>query len=60
MARLESGSWFFDQDRTELVYKPRLKRNLTTVDGSEMVRFHLVAGSGTRYMLVPTNKYTWE
>lgn len=60
LARVESGSWFFDKDRAELVYKPRLKHNLVTADGSGMVRFRLVAAPGTRYVLVPANTYTWE
>lgn len=60
LARLDGGSWFFDRERAELVYKPRLKRNLATADGSEMVRFHLVAAPGTRYVLVPAYKYDWD
>ncbi|MEA3192420.1 MAG: hypothetical protein QOD26_753 [Betaproteobacteria bacterium] len=61
VARIESGSWFFDSTRRELVYMPRLKRSLITADGSGLVRFRLVAGpSGTHYMLVPTYKYTWD
>lgn len=57
----ESGSWVYDRARRELVYFPRLRRDLVTADGSGVVRFHLVAGrTGTHYVLVPTYKYTWE
>ena len=60
-ARLEGGSWVYDRTSRELVYLPRLKRGLTTANGSEAVRFRLVAGTtGTRYVLVPTYKYTWD
>ena len=59
-ARTEGGSWIYDRARRELVYLPRLKRGLVTADGSETVRFKLVAGTGTRYMLVPANQYIWD
>lgn len=61
LASIESGSWFYDPTRRELIYRPRLRRNLVTADGSGLVRFRLIAGStGTHYMLVPAYKYSWD
>jgi len=57
---LERGYWVFDRQRRELVYLPRLHRRLQTDDPDDAVRFHLIPGMGTTYVLVPASKYSWN
>jgi hypothetical protein len=59
LADLERGYWVFDRSRKELAYLPRLYRGLQTDDPDGAVRFHLMPGPGTTYVLVPTSKYSW-
>jgi hypothetical protein len=61
LAAMTRGVWVYELSKRELVYLPRLKRGLETVDGIEAIRFRLVASKpGGRYMLVPTSDYTWQ
>ena len=59
LAGLERGYWAFDRSRRELVYLPRLHRGLQTDDPDGAIRFRLIPGPGTTYMLVPASKYSW-
>ena len=56
---LPRGLWFFDPDRRELVYLPRLQRGLTVDAPGSLLRFKL---DHTRHplKLVPTITYAWK
>ena len=52
-------AWFFDIERAEIVYLPRLHRFLTTPTDN-VLRFALQRSrGGAGYVLVPTSKYQW-
>lgn len=64
---LPPGSWFYEQDRAELVYIPVLKNNLSLVDGTQPEKLRLrwqikKAGKEAGAMaidIVLLTPYTW-
>lgn len=52
-----SGTWSYDAVRRELVYQPRLRRQLRTDSADGAIRFR--AELRPLYMLVPTSNYEW-
>lgn len=57
----DSRAWVYDRSRRELIYLPRLTRGLRTEDPDGVIRFRLVADTGSPgYALVPVAPYTWE
>jgi hypothetical protein len=55
---IERPAWIFDAAKGELLYLPRLHRNLSVEAG--VLRFKLVRHrSGAGFMLAPTSPYSW-
>jgi hypothetical protein len=59
-ADLERGYWVFDRSGRELIYLPQLHRGLQTEGPETFVRFRLVGGANTAFVLVPATKYSWK
>jgi hypothetical protein len=59
LASVQRGVWLFDSDRKELLYLPRFRRELTTSDPDQAIRYHAVA-DGKTTKLVPTLKFVWQ
>jgi hypothetical protein len=64
----QSGKWYFDRLRNELIYRPNLARHFSSGAGEEperivRLRMELKGGSGTIYHAVslrPVVPYRWE
>ncbi len=61
---LKRGNWFYDRDRHEIGYLPRLASRLRTPDGKEVsvLRFRVEKGGGLNRLphLVSAFAYQWE
>ena len=61
---LKRGNWFYDRDRHEIGYLPRLASRLRTADGEEVavLRFRVEIGGGLKGLphLVSVYAYRWE
>ena len=61
---LKPGNWFYDRDRHEIGYLPRLGSRLRTPDGKEVTvlrfRVEIVGGPNGLPHLVSTFAYLWE
>lgn len=64
MRELKPGNWFYDRDRHEIGYLPRLASRLRTPDGEELsvLRFRVDGGGGANRLphLVSAFAYRWE
>ena len=64
MKELKQGNWFYDRDRHEIGYLPRLASRLRTPDGKELsvLRFRVEKGGGSNKLphLVSAFAYRWE
>lgn len=64
LKELKRGNWFYDRDRHEIGYLPRLASRLRTPDGKEIsvLRFRVEKGGGSNRLphLVSTFAYRWE
>ncbi len=64
MGELRRGNWFYDRDRHEIAYLPRLASRLRTADGREIsvLRFRVERGGGLHGLprLVSDFAYQWE
>jgi hypothetical protein len=60
----KQGNWFYDRDRHEIAYLPRLSSRLRTPDGKEILvlRFRVEKGGGSNRLphLVSAFAYRWE
>ena len=61
---LRPGNWFFDKDRDEIAYLPRLSSRFRGGEDASipMVRFRVVLAGGKSALpsLVPVTAYQWE
>jgi len=64
VGELKRGNWFYDRDRHEIGYLPRLASRLHTPDGKDIavLRFRVEKGAGSHGLprLVPVSAYQWE
>ncbi len=64
VGELKRGNWFYDRDRHEIGYLPRLDSRLRTPDGKEVpvLRFRVEKGGGSHGLphLVSVFAYQWE
>ena len=64
LRELKTGNWFYDRDRHEIGYLPRLASRLRTPDGKEVavLRFRVEKGGGSQGLphLVSAFAYQWE
>jgi hypothetical protein len=60
LAELKRGYWVFERSANELVYLPQLHRRLQTKGPQVVLRFHLMGGGNTPYVLEPAAKYSWD
>ena len=64
MRELKPGNWFYDRDRHEIGYLPRLASRLRIPDGKEVavLRFRVEKGGGPNGLphLVSAFAYQWE
>lgn len=55
-----STDWHWDPEHQEVLYRPRLRRQLRTAEPGAPLRFRLVPrGSGFGYLLEPVSRYEW-
>jgi hypothetical protein len=64
LGELKRGNWFYDRDRREIAYLPRLASRLRTPDGKEVpvLRFRVEKGGSVYALphLVSVFAYQWE
>jgi len=64
VGELKRGNWFYDRDRHEIGYLPRLASRLRTPDGGEVpvLRFRVEKGGGSYGLprMVSVFAYQWE
>ncbi len=67
-ASVETGKWFYDRVRHELVYVPNLKRYLSGVDGEQspaLIRYRVEVQKASKYAYTgvairPINAVSWD
>ena len=64
LGELKRGNWFYDRERHEIGYLPRLASRLRTPDGKDIavLRFRVERGGGSNRLphLAPAFDYRWE
>ena len=64
LSELKPGNWFYDRDRNEIAYLPRLTSRLRDADGAalQVLRFRLTRGAGSHALpqLSAVSAYQWD